>query len=103
MIDTQAKRQSIPGVGRPWKRGPAPDATKSLGWRVSVGNTYFAGVLEGVIGYAGAGFRVTAPWGFDTEMVGGFRVSKGMAAILQSHAMLRPNKPLHRRKRVRRR
>lgn len=39
-IDSAAKRQAATGVGRPWKRGPAPDAMTGKLWRAAVGNTY---------------------------------------------------------------
>ena len=42
-LDSAAKRQAAAGVGRPWKRGPAPDATMGKLWRSAVGNTYAVG------------------------------------------------------------
>lgn len=42
-LDSAAKRQAAVGVGRPWKRGPAPDATMGKLWRTAVGNTYHFG------------------------------------------------------------
>ena len=39
-IDTLAKRQAVPGCGRPWMRTVEPNASKTEEWRVSVGNAY---------------------------------------------------------------
>lgn len=39
-LDSAAKRQAIPGVGRPWMRGQLPDASLTFAARVSAGNAY---------------------------------------------------------------
>lgn len=39
-LNSLAKRYAVKGVGRPWLRGPAPDAAASEAWRLSVGLAY---------------------------------------------------------------
>lgn len=39
-LDTAAKRQAVPGVGRPWMRGQFPSAGKGREWRSSAGLSY---------------------------------------------------------------
>ena len=46
-LDTPEKRQSVPGVGRPWHRVVFPIATPDVQWRASVGNSWGANGIEG--------------------------------------------------------
>lgn len=39
-LDTAAKRQAVPGVGRPWMRGQFPSAGKGREWRSSAALSY---------------------------------------------------------------
>lgn len=39
-IDSQKKRMSVTGVGRPYLRATFPVSGKDQGWRASVGNIY---------------------------------------------------------------
>ena len=45
-IDTAEKRQSVPGIGRPWHRVVFPIATPDVQWRASVGNSWGANGIE---------------------------------------------------------
>lgn len=45
-LDSLAKRYAVKGVGRPWLRGPAPDASLGEVWRVSIGQAYPVATLE---------------------------------------------------------
>ena len=50
MIDTQQKRMSAAGAGRPWKRGVFPVATPTEAWRLNVGMAYAGNALSPAIG-----------------------------------------------------
>lgn len=39
-LDTAAKRQAVPGVGRPWMRGQFPSVGKGREWRSSAALSY---------------------------------------------------------------
>ena len=39
-LDSAAKRQAVPGVGRPWMRGQFPAVGKGREWRSSAGMSY---------------------------------------------------------------
>lgn len=39
-LDSAAKRQAVPGVGRPWMRGQLPSVGKGREWRSSAGLSY---------------------------------------------------------------
>ncbi len=61
-LDSETKRQAVPGVGRPWMRGQFPVSAKDRGWRSSVANSYpvanfqspvAGGVVIGLIGPGG--------------------------------------------------
>lgn len=39
-LDSAAKRQAVPGVGRPWMRGQFPSVGKGREWRSSAALSY---------------------------------------------------------------
>ena len=39
-LDSAAKRQAVPGAGRPWMRGQLPAVGKGREWRSSAGLSY---------------------------------------------------------------
>ena len=46
-LDSAAKRQAVPGVGRPWMRGQFPSAAKDREWRSSTGLSYPVADFQG--------------------------------------------------------
>lgn len=46
-LDSAAKRQAVPGAGRPWMRGQSPSAGKGREWRSSVGVSYPVADFQG--------------------------------------------------------
>ncbi len=55
-IDTAAKRQAIPGVGRPWMRGQFPSVGKGREWRSSAALSYPVANFEGEAASTGGKF-----------------------------------------------
>ncbi len=49
-IDSAEKRQSVPGVGRPWMRSQFPVATPDEQWRAGVANSYGGNALTPTAG-----------------------------------------------------
>ncbi len=53
-LDSAAKRQSVPGAGRPWMRGQLPSVGKGREWRSSAGLSYpvadFEPAIAAIIG-----------------------------------------------------
>lgn len=46
-IDSQQKRMSVVGVGRPYMRAQFPVTTPTAEWRANVGNVYSGNTFDG--------------------------------------------------------